>query len=167
MDFLQAKDNLYLHKGVSILFAVVFGFGAAAELIWPGTVPITMDEKPVGPQDGLAYYGTLWAGALIGLAALALFWWLHRRVRRVTANESGLHILGEPVRVVTWSEVHSVRKTMANFLSGFYLITLADGTELYAPIEREAPGFSTLSQWVSDAPAPLEQLGKKHGIWAD
>jgi hypothetical protein len=164
MNFPQTKDNVDIQKGMSLLFAVVFGFGAAAELIWPGTMPITVDEKSVGPQDGLAYYGTLGAGILIGLAGLALFWWLHRRVRRVIASELNLQILIEPVRLIAWSEILSVRKELPNLLNGFYLFSLTDGTTFYTPIEREPPSFSTLMTWY-EAPTSLEQICRKKGVW--
>jgi hypothetical protein len=164
MIFPQAKDNLFSQKGMVLLVGIGFGVGSMRELIWPGSIEITVDEGVVGPQDGLAYYGTLWAGVLVSLTALVLFWWLHRRVRRVIASELGLQIMSKPVDTVKWSEVHSVKKELPNFLSGFYLVALADGTEFYTPIERAAPRLSTLGTWY-DAPTSLEQLCIKKGVW--
>jgi len=164
MGFPQTKDNLDLHKGFSLLCVATFGFGAAAEILWPGAVLVTVDEKPVGPQDGLPYYGTLWAGLLIGVAGLVLFRWLHRRVRRVIASESSLQILAEPVRLIAWSQVLSAKKVLPNFLSGFYLFKLTDGTTFYAPIERQPPALATLGTWY-DAPTSLEQMCIKKGVW--
>lgn len=164
MGFPQTKDNLDLHKGFSLLCAVTFGFGSAAELLRPGAVLVTVDEKPEGPQDGLAYYGTLWAGLVIGVAWLVLFRWLHRRVRRVTASEPSLQILTEPFRLIAWSEVLSVQKVLPNFLSGFYFFKLTDGITFYAPIERQPPTLTTLGTWY-DAPTSLEQICIKKGVW--
>lgn len=164
MDFPTAKSKLDLYKGLSLLFATLFGLSAVIELVWPGSIPLTVDEKSVGPEDSLAYYGSLWIGVLIGIAALSLFWWLHRRVHRVVADELGLQIIGGPVGGIAWSEVSSVKKTLSTFLSGFYLISLVDGTSFYTPIEREPPRFSTLDTWY-DAPTSLEQLCKSKSVW--
>jgi hypothetical protein len=164
MGFPQAKDRLFFQKGMVLLVSIGFGVGSMVELVWPGSIEVTVDEGVVGPQDGLAYYGTLWTGVLVSLAALVLFWWLHRRVRRVIASDLGLQIMSESVEAVTWSEVYSVKKALPNLLNGFYLIALADGTEFYAPIEREPPRFSTLGTWY-EAPSSLEQLCIKKGVW--
>lgn len=164
MRFLQNRNNLELYKGTCLLVAVVFGLSAVSELLWPGSFPVTVDEQAIGPSAGLAYYGSLGTGLVISLAALVLFWWLHRRVRRVVASEAGLQMMSEPVRIVTWSEVHSVKKVLSNLLSGFYLISLADGTEFYVPIEREPLRLSTLITWY-EASTSLEQLCVKKGVW--
>jgi hypothetical protein len=164
MIFSQAKGSLGLYKGFCLLFAVAFGFNSLSELLWPGSFPVTINEQAIGPSAGLPYYSSLGIGLLIGIAALALFWWLHRRVRRVVASELGLQIVSGPVGAVTWSEVYSVKKVLPNFLSGFHFITLADGTKFYSPIERETPRFSTLMTWY-EAPATLEQCALKKGVW--
>ncbi|RZJ57783.1 MAG: hypothetical protein EOO55_02570 [Hymenobacter sp.] len=164
MIFSQAKGSLGLYKGFCLLFAVVFGFSSLSELLWPGSFPVTINEQAIGPSAGLPYYSSLGLGLLIGIAALALFWWLHRRVRRVIASELGLQIMSEPIGGVAWVEVYSVKKALPNLLNGFYLVSLNDGTEFYAPIERASPTLSTLGTWY-DAPTSLEQLCIKKGVW--
>jgi hypothetical protein len=166
MVFPQAKDNLFFYKGVSLLVAFLGGFSLMIELIWPGSIEIITSEKVVRPQDSLAYYSALGCVMLVSLAALALFWWLHQRVRRVEASESGLQILIEPLNTVSWLEVRSVKKALIWFLNGFYLVSLADGTEFYTPIEHEPPSFSTLITWY-DAPILLKQLCIKKGVWVN
>jgi hypothetical protein len=171
MTFPDARDFVFFQKGICLLVAFLFGLNSILELFWSNSAP-RVGRQAIDPLDGLHGYATLGAELLIALAALLLFRWLHQRVRHVTANDAGLQLLTESIKnveciTVTWVQVSSVRKTLPNLLSGFYLIRLVDSKEYYTPIEREPPSFSTLTKWWSDAPAPLEQLAKKHGVWVD
>jgi len=148
----DAKDDLFIQKGMCLLIALLFGLNSIVEL-----------------SSSFDNYGVLGTELLISLAALVLFRWLHRRVRRVMASELGLKILNEGLRSVeiksvTWAQVSSVKKVLPNLLNGFYLVRLIDSTAFYTPIEREPPRFSTLLTWY-EAPTSLEQICRKKGVW--
>ncbi|TFZ64796.1 hypothetical protein E4631_17540 [Hymenobacter sp. UV11] len=159
MFFSQAKDNLSTSKGIALL-STLFGLNAISRLLWPSSAV-------AGPSKGLPDYSIIGIELLVSLAGLFLFRWLHRRVRRVATSEVGLQMLDGPAKSVAWSDVSSVQKKLSNLLSGFYLISLSDGSDFYTPVEREPPSFSALGQWLSDAPTMLEQLSRKHGVWVD
>ncbi|RZL12731.1 MAG: hypothetical protein EOO62_10275 [Hymenobacter sp.] len=164
MGFPQAKDSLAIQKGMCLLFASVFIAISVTKLLLPDNYPTSADEQVVSPPDGFSSHWVWGSTLLIGLAMLALFFWLHRRVRRVIASDSGLQIMVEPTKVVTWSEVKAVSSALPNLLTGFYSVKLIDGTQFYVPIERVPPTFSALKTWYA-SPTAFEQLCNKHGVW--